>query len=194
MKDNKDKNKLILSIVAVVLVIILIAGGTYAYWTWTSPNNTKIGNNWRITGGNMSIDGGGDITAQKMVPTASCNGSYAIVRTVKVTAKNETNTSMTAKVNLDLTGLPSALKIANMKYFISESSSATCKTPTGTFASSGNSLQIATFPVAAATTTATTVNKTYYLYIWLDSAETSTATQGQSFTITYTGTLEQNAS
>ena len=192
MKDNKDKNKLILSIVAVVLVIVLIAGGTFAWWTWTSANNTDV--NFTIGGGSMTIDGGGDITAQKMVPTASCNGSYAIVRTVKVTAKNETNTSMTAKVNLDLTGLPSALKIANMKYFISESSSATCKTPTGTFASSGNSLQIETFPVAAATTTATTVNKTYYLYIWLDSAETSTATQGQSFTITYTGTLEQNAS
>lgn len=193
MKDNKDKNKLILSIVAVVLVIVLIAGGTFAWWTWNSANNTDV--KFTIEGGTMTIDGGGNITAQKMVPTASCNGSYAIVRTVTVTTVNSTNTSLTAKVNLDLTGLPSALKTANMKYFISESSSAACTTPTGTFASSGNSMQIATFNVAAATTVAETkVTKTYYLYIWLDSAETSTATQGQSFTITYTGTLEQNAS
>ena len=193
MKDNKDKNKLILSIVAVVLVIVLIAGGTFAWWTWTSSNNTAV--SFTVSGGSMTIDGGGNITAQKMVPTASCNGSYAIVKTVKVNAVNSTNTSMTAKVNLNLTGLPAALKTANMKYFISESSSAACTTPTGTFASSGNSMQIATFNVAAATTVAETkVTKTYYLYIWLDSAETSTATQGQSFTITYTGTLEQNAS
>ena len=42
MKDNKDKNKLILSIVAVVLVIVLIAGGTFAWWTWNSANNTDV--------------------------------------------------------------------------------------------------------------------------------------------------------
>lgn len=190
MKDNKDKNKLILSIVAVVLVIVLIAGGTFAWWTWTSSNNTAV--SFTVSGGSMTIDGGGNITAQKMVPTASCNGSYAIVKTVKVNAVNSTNTSMTAKVNLNLTNLPAALKTANMKYFISESSSDACTTPTGTFASSGNSKQIATFNVAAGAT----VNKTYYLKIWLanNSAGNPASEQGQSFTITYTGTLEQNAS
>ena len=190
MKDNKDKNKLILSIVAVVLVIVLIAGGTFAWWTWNSANNTDV--KFTIEGGTMTIDGGGNITAQKMVPTASCNGSYAIVKTVKVNAVNSTNTSMTAKVNLNLTNLPAALKTANMKYFISESSSAACTTPTGTFASSGNSMQIATFNVGAGAT----VNKTYYLKIWLanNPAGNPASEQGQSFTITYTGTLEQNAS
>ena len=192
MKDNKDKNKLILSIIAVILVIVIIAGGTFAYWTWTSPNNTKIGTTIKGADTSMTIDGGGDITAQKVVPTKSCNGSYAIVKTVKVSATNDTNTSMTATVNLDLTGLPAALKTANMKYFISENSSAACTTPTGTFASSGNSKEIATFTANAGAT----VNKTYYLYIWLASnaAGNPASEQGQSFKITYTGSLVQNAS
>lgn len=190
MKDNKDKNKLILSIIAVILVIVIIAGGTFAYWTWTSTNNTAV--SFTVSGGSMTIDGGGDITAQKMVPTTSCNGSYAIVKTVKVNAVNSTNTSMTGTVNLDLTGLPATLKTANMKYFISESSSASCSTPTGTFASSTNSKEIATFTAAAGAT----VNKTYYLYIWLahNASGNPASEQGQSFKITYTGALVQNAS
>jgi len=190
MKNN-DRNKFILSIVAVLLLILVIAGGTFAWWQWTSTTNTAV--TFTIAGGKLTIDGGGNITGQKLVPTDQCDHeTYAIMRTVTLTATNETATSMTATVNLDISGVPAALKTANLKYTFSETQSCTTGSPTGTL--SGSSVQLTTFNVPAGTLPTAPLTKTYYLYIWLDSAETSTATQNQSFTITYTGALVQNAS
>lgn len=187
MKNN-DKKKIIISIIAVLLIVVLIAGGTFAWWTWTSSNNTAI--SFTVEGGSMTIDGGGNITGQKMVPTDECSGTYAIVRTVKVSATNQTSTSMTATVQLDLSGLPSALRTSNLKYTFSETQGCTTGSPTGTLSGTTTPFTLTSFSVAAGAT----VNKTYYLYIWLDSAETSSATQGKSFTIKFAGTLVQNAS
>lgn len=186
MKNN-DKKKIIISIIAVLLIVVLIAGGTFAWWTWTSSNNTAI--TFTVQGGSMTIDGGGTITGQKLVPTDECSGTYAIVRTVKVSATNQTATSMTATVQLDLSGLPSALRTSNLKYTFSETQGCTTGSPTGTLSGTTTPFTLTSFSVAAGAT----ANKNYYLYIWLDSAESSPATQGKSFSIKFAGTLVQNA-
>lgn len=187
--ENNDKKKIIISIIAVLLIVVLIAGGTFAWWTWTSTSNTAV--TFTVQGGSMTIDGGGNITAQKLVPTDQCNHStYAIHKKVTVTATNQTATSMTATVQLDLSDVPTALRTSNLKYTFSTTDSCTTGSPTGTLAGTTTPFTLTTFNVAANSSE----TKEYYLYIWLDSAETSSATQGKSFSITYTGTLVQNAS
>ncbi|MBR7041910.1 MAG: SipW-dependent-type signal peptide-containing protein, partial [Bacilli bacterium] len=59
-KKNNDNNKTIIAIVAVALLIALVGGGTYAYWSWRSNNNTAV--SFTVSGGTMTIDGGGNIT------------------------------------------------------------------------------------------------------------------------------------
>lgn len=101
MKENK---KLILSIIAVALIIVLIGGGTYAYWQWTSANNTSV--TFTVTGGTMTIDGGGNITTTAKLAPASCyNTKYAIQRKIKVTASNDTTTNMVETIQLKVNTL-----------------------------------------------------------------------------------------
>ena len=184
-KNAKKDNNLIVSIVVVLLIIAVIVGGTFAWWTWTSVENTTV--TFTVSGGSMTVDGGGNITGKNIVPTENCDGTYAIVRPVTVTAVNETATSMTATVNLDLSGVPAELKTTNFKYYISETEGCSLSA-TGSLDS--DTKEIITFTAPSAKTT----EKTYYLYIWLDSTEDSSTTQGKSFEITYTGALVQNES
>ena len=99
---NMNKN-LILSIVAVGLIIALVGGGTYAYWQWTSANNTVV--SFTVTGGTMNIDGGGNITTKTLAPSTCINATYAIRRKIKVTATNQTTTAMKASVGLNVAAL-----------------------------------------------------------------------------------------
>lgn len=104
MKKNRS---LILSIVAVTAIIALVIGGTYAYWQWQSANNTVV--SFTVSGGTMTIDGGGDINGTKVLAPAQCtNTTYAIQRKVQVTATNETTTAMTGVVGLHIDALTAA--------------------------------------------------------------------------------------
>ena len=100
----KENKKLILSIVAIALIIALVVGGTYAYWTWNSANNTAI--TFTVAGGTMTIDGGGNITTkEKLAPAACYNQTYAIQRKIKVTASNDTTTDMVETIQLKATNI-----------------------------------------------------------------------------------------
>ena len=55
-KKNNDKQKTILILTIVALIIALVAGGTYAWWTWVSGNNTNV--NITVKGMTMILDGG----------------------------------------------------------------------------------------------------------------------------------------
>lgn len=183
-KQKKEKNLTLVIVVAIVLIIALISAGTFAWWSWRSTNTTVT---FTVTGGSMTIDGGGSLTGRKLVPTNECSGTYAITRTVTVRAVNETATSMTASVQMNTSSVPTALKKTTFKYYISETSGCNIA-GSGNF--SGTSpVTLATFNVPAGQT----VNKTYYFYTWLDSSETTTATQGDAFSMTWAGTLVQNA-
>lgn len=100
----KKNNKLIVSIIAVALIIILVGGGTYAYWMWVSAEDTSI--SFTVAGGTMTIDGGGDITTTALLAPAACtNEKYAIQRKIVVNAENVTNDSMVEVIQLQVKSL-----------------------------------------------------------------------------------------
>lgn len=187
-KKNENRNKVIISLTIVAIIVALVAGGTFAWWTWSSGQTGNTDVEFTVTGGSMTIDGGGVITGKNLVPTDQCDGTYAIVRTVTVSATNETNTSMTASVQMNTTGVNAALKKTTFKYYISETQG--CNISSTTNFSGTSPVTLTTFNVDPGKT----VNKTYYFYAWLDSSESSTATQGKAFSMTWAGKLTQNAS
>lgn len=200
-KQDKEKNNLMIVIIAVSIIIALIAGGTYAYWTWVSANNTVV--NITVKGMTMQLDGGGNITAKNMVPTSCANTTYAIQRTVTYSLTNPTSIASTATIQLQPTTFPSELKSSYLKWKLT--TAANCggtEVASGTFSSASTSspMNLTTVAVPANTTTAKT--GTYYLSIWLDSSYTYTnigdtvsdPIQDKSMTLQLAGTIAQNQS
>lgn len=201
---KKDNRNLIISIIAVAMIIILAGGGTYAWLTWRSANNTVV--NITVAGGTYTLDGGGNITSGKNIaPTDQCNHStYGIQRTITAKATNETTTNMIAYVQLNPSTFPTAFKNANIKWVLSTSSS-NCTTASNIVASGdfsnvvqGTKFTLTSFNVPAATTTVLT--KTYYLYIWVAESyavenvgtTVTNSIQDKSFTLQLTGEMTNN--
>lgn len=208
MKNNKKKdenrNKVIISITIVALIVALVSGGTYAWWTWVSANNTDTAVNITVGRLEMILDGGGNITAQNLVPTSCTSTTYAVQRQISYSLINPTTVASTATIQLNPSTFPAQLK--NSKLMWKLTTAANCggtQVATGTFGSTtqGRVMDLTTIAVPAGTTTP--ITGTYYLSIWLDSSYTGTTNVGgevkdtiqdKSMTLQLTGTIAQNQS
>ena len=200
-KKNKDKQKTILILTIVVLIIALVAGGTYAWWTWVSENNTNV--NITVTGPNSHIDGGGNITAQNLVPTSCTNTTYTVQRTINYSVTNPTTIDSTLTIQLNPTTFPTQLRNAKLMWKLTTGANCTGEeVDSGTFSSTvqAKAMDLTTVSVPANTTTP--ITGTYYLSIWLDSSYTATNTgntvsdtiQDKTMNLSLTGTVTQNQS
>lgn len=200
MKNKKKDNKnvsIIASIVAVALIIMLSAGGTYAYWTWIS--NTASGSNQRtdynliIASPSFTITGT-NVTGKLAAPTSTCyNASYTLAGRATVVANNVTDIQMQASLTLSAkltssTGTASSADLTHVHWAIHEVTASTtafaaanCSTATangaahttGTFttaALSANTNYTTTVNFTVPANTSTT--KYYQLYVWIDSGYT----------------------
>ena len=193
MKNNNGKT-LALSLVAVIAIIGIVAGGTYAFVT-ASATATNI---TQIKTGNltMTVTGGGNANVSFM-PTTCTNATYAIKKTIVASAVNTSGGSVSFTLGLNPTKLDNGLKIANMKWALTTSSTS-CTTGvvgSGNFANAtqGTPFNMIANDSAGITQDAndkTKFTKTYYLYIWLDSAQTDNVSGG--LTVTVTGSVTNN--
>ena len=184
------KDKKVIAIFIVLAVIFTILGGSLAYWSWQSTNAQKTNVTFTV-GANFSCsaDGGGTITnTNYFVPTDCTNTTYAIQRTVKVSTTQGANTPIYLNMNLKVNSIGSGLSgTTNFKYALTTSSTS-CET--GLIAS-GNFYGATTntekpLLIDERYLTSTT-NDTYYLYVWLDKAETDPSTMNQSVSLSLTG-------
>ena len=181
------KNRKIITIFLILTIIFTLSGGTLAYLNWRSASNTAV--TFTVEAGfSCAADGEGDITSsQVMLAPSSCtNSTYAIKRTVKVmpTVKN-------GKVYMDLwlniNKLDTGLKNSDNFNYVLSTSSTSCTTgvvASGNFKGKevGNKILLLSDKKYLSTAT-----ETYYLYIWLDSAEESTETMNQTFDLSLGG-------
>ena len=175
---------------------------TFSKTLYRYINNTII--NIAVADGTYTLDGGGNITTDKtMVTTDECNhATYAIKRTITANTTNNAITDMTAKVQLNPTTFPTQLKISELKWVLTTSSTSCTSNivNSGNFSTvvQGTVFDLTSFTVPAETTTAQ-VN-TYYLYIWLDSSydyvntgsTVSDPIQNKTFTLELTGEMSDN--
>ena len=195
MKNNNGKT-LALSLAAAIAIIGIVAGATYAFVTAsaTAVNVTQI------KAGNltMTVSGGGNANVSFM-PTTCTNPTYAIKKTIVASAVNTSGGSVSFTLGLNPTKLDAGLKIANMKWALTTASNS-CTTgvvATGDFskATQGTAFNMVSNDKAGITqdeTDKTKFTKTYYLYIWLDSAQSANVTGGLSVTVT--GSVTNNPS
>jgi hypothetical protein len=105
--ERMDNKKFI---IGVILLLLLMIGGTYAYYKWSSSDNMNV--NVKIDGGTVTFDGGTNITSTIM-PTAT--KEEGIKKDITVKASKE---GVTINLYMNLTTIPSELKEKSFEYEI----------------------------------------------------------------------------
>ena len=184
-------NKYLIPILLIGTVIILIIGSTLAYWNWQSTNAEKTNVTFTV-GSNFSCgaDGGGNITnTNYFVPTDCTNSTYAIQRTITTSITNNSADDIYMDMWLNINSIGSGLSNSDYFKYALTTSSSSC---TAGVISSGNFKGLTTNDKVTLLSSATT-GSTYYLYIWLDAAETSQSTMNQSISLSLGGECTNNA-
>ena len=146
-------------IFGILCVIAAISGGTLAWYTWQSSNNTTV--SFTVGGVDVTFDAGSDITSSKLRPVSTkevgVEKGYAIEKTITASSP------VTAYLNLYLTleTLPNGLKEES---FIWEIYKGTDLVGKGNFKNNnqGDKITIASNQKIESATS------TYKLYTWID--------------------------
>ena len=199
-----DKEKRIITVLMILTIVFTIIGGTLAYWSWRTTDAQKTNITFTITSDfSCSADGGGDITSGSinLVPTivSSTTTANYIKRAVKVTPTiNTTGKTVYMDLWLDVKTLGSGLSGTDyFKYSFTTGSSS----PDDGVVYSGNFRGLAVnnrVRLLLDKEYTSSMTDTYYLWIWLDAAETDSDTMNQSFHLVLNGSctdtkIEPNA-
>ena len=183
------KNKNLIIILMMLTITFTIMGGTLAYFTWQTSESQKTELTFTIDKKmSCSADIGGTISSNDthLMPD-SCTGTHAIKRTLTTRTQTINNNSIYMDLWLDINEIGNGLSNSNNFKYALTTSDTSCETglvTSGTFTgtSQGDKIELLSSNEYNDSTT-----NTYYLYIWLDSAETSTETQSQSFSLSLNG-------
>ena len=199
-----DKNKKIIIIVSITILILSIVGGTLAYWSWVTNTNQRTNVTFTLASGySCSADGGGNINSgEKVLIPTLVSEKYAnnyIKRTVTVSPTIDT-TGKTVYMDLwlDIKTLGSGL--SGTDYFRYAFTTGASSPDDGVIASGNfrglvknNRIKLLLDKEYTSTTT-----ETYYLWIWLDINEEDDSVMSQEFSLSLNGSctdtkIEPNA-
>ena len=195
-----DKNKKILTILITLTIIFTAIGSSLAYLSWVSSEEQKTQITFTATAGfSCSADVGGDITSSdvRMIPTEvneNTTGNY-IKRTVSVKPTiTESGKTIYMDLWLDINNLGTGLSNSvNFRYAFTTGSDSptTGVVVSGNFngKKAGDKINLLTENKYTITST-----ETYYLWIWLDSEETSIETMNQTFSLSLNGSCYDHIS
>ncbi len=171
MIENKKRYFMIVGVFCIISALI---GGTLAWYTWQSENNTNV--SFTVGGVNVTFDAGSDITSSKLRPVSTKEygvaNDYAIDKTITASSP------VTAYLNLYLTleTLPTGLKHESFIWEVYKDNALVSK---GNFKNNnqGDKVTIASNQEITSTTS------TYKLYIWIDGQNYSNpeTMQNQTF-------------
>lgn len=198
------KNKIIIMVIVIIAVALLISSATFAYWTWRSADSANTSVVLAVEEGySCTADGGGNITPTDsitIVPSTCTNTSHVIKKTIKTNVTLDTNVypgPIYLNLWLDVKYINSYLAgTSNFKYALTTSNS-NCTTgvvKNGSFSGTTTGSKVNLLTNIEKTVSG---NNTYYLWIWLDKAETSlpptgTADSTHNFTFALAGNCTQS--
>ena len=210
----KDRNKLILAIVAVVAIVVIVGGATFAYWTWITADEQQTAVQFKVEVGlDAELVGGAATNITDLAPVSGCTASDHVAKLpLTLNYKNETTNG--ARVNATLTlsnfespnGTPSTEDLAHLHYALT-TSDASCTTDaiegaTGVFtATSGTLLNDVLIKNDITFKAPDNIgSQDYYLWIWLDKDyghqnignTNSDPMQNITFTLTWSGQINND--
>ncbi|MBQ3422210.1 MAG: hypothetical protein IJH34_11220, partial [Romboutsia sp.] len=187
---NTSEKKLVI-VLMILTIVFTIMGGTLAYFNWQSSEVQKTNVTFTVASGfSCSADGGGSINNNSgtLAPAHCTNSTYAIQRTIKANVVNNRGANIYLDMWLNVNSIDSGLaNSANFKYALTTDpeSCTTDVVSEGTF--KGTKANDKVYILEDKSYPTTTNNDTFYLYVWLDAAETSSSTMNQNFSLTLGG-------
>ena len=189
-QERKTNRNVLMLVLSVVLTVALISGSTFAYWEWWSNESEQTAVTFTATEDfSCSADGGGNITSSDVVliPSSCTDSEHVIKRKVTVMPslyKDDLNISLDLWMNIKSIG-NGLSNSENFKYALTtdDTSCESGVVSEGTFKgkTSGDTITMLDKEFNNTTT------ETYYLWIWLDEAETDISTTNQSFELSLDG-------
>ena len=191
-----DKNKRIIIIVSITILILSIIGGTLAYWSWRTTDAQKTNITFTITSDfSCSADGGGNIEEgdANIIPTY-LKEEYAenyIKREITVSPKiNGDGKTIYMDLWLDIKELGEGLSLSeNFRYMLTTNGTLSELADNEIIVSgnfngkvAGDKIQLLNVKDYSATTT-----EKYYLFIWLGSEQVTSETMNQKFKLSLNG-------
>jgi len=123
MKNN-NVSKLIIAIIAVILIIAIVGGSTFAYFQWTTAENQRTAVNVTIEQGRITMHIEPETTVFKdLKPTANCN-NFSAYGDALVTIVNNTGTlaipslKLSAKVTKGGSGTLTSADLGHIHYAV----------------------------------------------------------------------------
>lgn len=177
-----DNKKFIFGVMALLLLMI---GGTYAYYKWSSTENINV--NVKIEGGSVTFNGGSNITGV-LIPTATKEGGIK----KDITVKADT-VGATMNLYMDLTTMPTELKEKSFEYELYYNDTTLVKK--GNFAAYNSSSNVNGISYATSGTTtltlftgrdiSTTSTDKYTLYLWFNGKDYTNPNTMQNKTLSF---------
>ena len=185
-------NRKMISILMIFTIVFTVIGGSLAYWNWNTSEAQKTNVVFTINKDfSCAVDGGGNITSSnvKLAPTTCTDTARAIKREVKVTPTiNRDGLTIYMDLWLDVNVMGSGLLASSNFKYVLTTSSTSCEDGTivssGTFTGTNTGSKV---KLLSGEDYSTSTTDTYWLYVWLDTAEESSATMNQAFNLSLNG-------
>ena len=157
MKEYLKKYKLY--IIIGVSILILLVGGTLAYYTWKSTSNAVV--NAEVCTPTVTFAGGSTINGVDIVPVLT--KEEGTIKDIEVKKNSTCNRDVTMNLYLELTTFPTELSDSSFKYELYKNSSTT-SIASGDFSNreQGNTITLLSNQIL------NTSKDTYTLYIYID--------------------------
>ena len=168
-------NKKIGIIIGIIMLIVVIIGGTYAYYKWSGTSNINI--SVKVEGSTVTFNGGSNVTGV-LIPTSSKEEGIKKDITVKAS-----DSGSTMSLYMDLTTMPSELKEESFIYELYYNDSTLVKKGNFkdiTYASSGTT----TLTLFTDRVVNTTTDK-YTLYLWFNGKDFTNPDTMQNKTLSF---------
>jgi len=190
-----NKETKIATILMVFTIIFTLIGSSFAYWVYRA-NITTV--SFTVTKSfECSGDMGGVISTNELAPASCTHSRYAIQREVTVDPViYAPGVSIYMDLWLNVDQVDAGLAASNnFKYALTRTANSCTDDviSTGTFRGKNrvNILEAEPFSYVNGMPSRPTLSTTYYLYVWLDAAESNIATQNNNFTLSLGGQCTQ---
>lgn len=191
-----NKKKLFLIIIGILVLSALVFGGTFAYLSWVSSDDQKTMVTFTATpefscSADVSSISSGDTS---LAPTDCTDSEHAIKREITVNTTINGNDPVYLNMNLRVNSIDSELSNSeNFRYAITTGDNS-CNDGVITSSKFNGISANDEVNLLSNVVNNTTNTKTYYLWIWLDAAETNNNTQNKNFNLSITGSCSNHVS
>ena len=169
MKEYFKKYKLY--IIIGVCTLILLVGGTLAYYTWKSTSNAVV--NAEVCTPEIYFSGGATVNGTDMIPVLSKENG--LTKQIELKVDKTCTKGTTMNLYLDLETFPTELADSSFVYELYKNGT---KVTSGNFANKQEGSTI----TLVSNTAVTTTKDTYILYIWIDGNQDNPGTMaGKNF-------------